>query len=109
MGCGLDLVCYAQGAVTSLIDWLLSFVSFNTLVMLWIGTAIGAKWGWPALIAETIGLAALFYKKTGGDYPTDLPEKDATVPKRVKFPRRTRQPAGKRKTLKDWFKGLGKK
>ena len=70
-GCGLDLVCHGQNAIAGTVDWLLSFVSFNSLVILWIGTAIGAQWGWPALIAETLGLAALVRRRQSPDDPTE--------------------------------------
>lgn len=87
MGCFLDpLGCFNDG-----------FWSLVGMVPLW-GWAVaglvlvGVVWklaGWPGLIALGTVIGFILGRRERDDYPTDVPEKDATVPKRVKFPRRT--------------------
>jgi hypothetical protein len=89
IGCILEFEACAAGWLDGLVTWLLSFISFNTLVMLWIGTAIGAKWGWPALIAETLGIFAFLYKsRAPGETHEHVSGKDAAVPQREKLPKK---------------------
>jgi hypothetical protein len=111
IGCFLDIEACASGAFDGFVTWALSFISFNTLVMLWIGTAIGAKWGWPALIAETLGIFAFLYKsRAPGETHEHVSGKDAAPVARPRTGTSKAKPAKSTRsgTLADFFKGLGK-
>lgn len=88
--CGLDVACYAQSALDGLVTWLLSLVSLNTLVLIWVGTAIGAKFGWPALVFETLGIFLLMKRSGSADPVENVEGQDAASPFRpkVKKPRK---------------------
>lgn len=111
IGCILEFEACAAGWLDGLVTWLLSFISFNTLVMLWIGTAIGAKWGWPAFIAETLGIFAFLYKSRAPGEPHEhVSGKDAEPVARPRTGTSKAKPAKSSRsgTLADFFKGLGK-
>jgi hypothetical protein len=110
MNCGWAIECYAAAAGNGLLDWLMSLLTFNTVIAIWIGAFIGAQFGWPGFIAVTFGAASYLQRKQSADTHEHVSGKDAAPVARPRTGTSKAKPAKSSRsgTLADFFKGLGK-
>lgn len=102
MSCGfilLDPLCHVGNWWDAALAWAFSWFSLNFLMGLFLGSILGARFGWLAPIAIIIAAAARFIP-VGGSEPieTDMPARDAAP-----SPRPVRKP-GERPRLRDLFR-----
>lgn len=80
--CGLlEVTCHIGTAWDGMLAWALSWLSINFLVGLFLGSLLGAQFGWLAPLAILLAVLARFAPR-GGSEPTDIEGADAEPPYR---------------------------
>lgn len=83
MTCGLlDVACHIGGAWEATLSWALSWLSVNFLVGLFLGSVLGAQFGWLAPIAIALAVLARMVPRggemlRGRDTPSEVDGPDA--------------------------------
>jgi hypothetical protein len=74
VSCGLfDVVCHIGNAWEGVLAWALSWLSLNFLVGLFLGSVLGARFGWLAPIAIALAVLARLAPKGTGQIQRDDP------------------------------------
>lgn len=77
MTCALfDIACHIGGAWEATLSWALSWLSINFLVGLFLGSVLGAQFGWLAPIAIALAVLARMVPR-GADTPSEVDGPDA--------------------------------